>query len=130
MALLGLQQKTEAQANFKQPKNVDTTGMANIEGKLDLLKTIVNDITQRITNCSALDSIKMSVFSVGDIAGSIINDMIPVFDNFNALHPEQYEPVKNIADLSDLMIKAKDIAKVKKYNQKMITEYNNLVKAK
>lgn len=119
-----------AQQGNKKTKLPDTNGLANIEGRLDDFKPIVQNMAGKIDKCGGLDTIKQYASILEQISDTIMNHMVPIFDGFYALHPDQYQPLKNISDLSENILKSKDIIKAKKYDQKIMIEYASLIKAK
>jgi|GEM_PF-2078897 len=122
-------QDTAKHAHKKIAKG-DTTGMADIEDRLDDFKTITGDITNKLNKCGNLDSIKRFVSIVNQLSDTILNHIAPIFDGFLMQHPEQYPSLKNISDLTDRMLDCKKIDKAKKYSQQLGMEYTNLAKAK
>jgi len=125
--LLAASQQCLAQKNLKPS---DTAGTADIESRLEDFKTIAGAMTNGITNCGSLDSVKRFAAIMQSVDDTILNHISPIFDGFSVVHPDQYEPLKNMNDLVDRILSTKDLVKAKKNNDKIIIEYNNLVKAK
>lgn len=130
VTLFVFQMGAHAQQKGKQAKLPDTNGFADIESRLNDFKFLAQEFIGKINRSGSLDSIKQFAVVLDQMSDTLINHMAPIFDSFNNLHPQQYIPLRNISDISDAIIKTKDINKAKKYGQKMSIEYSNLEKAK
>jgi hypothetical protein len=108
----------------------DTVGVADIEDRMDDLKIIAESMTTGMSACGNIDSLKRFAAILQQVDDTLINHINPIFNGFNILHPEQYEPMKNMHDLADLILDTRNLSKAKKYGDKMVIEYNNLMKAK
>lgn len=119
---------TMAQSKAQKPLP-DTTGIANIESRLNDFKDIVKSMTDNINKSNNIDSIKIFAGVMMSISDTLMNHIAPIMDGFNALHAEQVAPLKNISDLSERITSAKTPQKAKKLNTKIVIEYTNLGKA-
>jgi len=121
--------KAVVKAKTKKVRQVDTAAISALENNLEDLKTITAAITSNIDSCDNLDQIKRYANMIQQIADTLQDHINPIFRDFNTLHPTQYMPIKNIADLTDRMIESSSVVKAKKVNQQIKAEYANLVKA-
>ena len=123
--------KAQAQVKpkAKKTRQIDTATIAALENNLEDLKTITAALTANIDSSDNLDQIKRYANMIQQIADTLQDHINPIFRDFNTLHPTQYVPIKNIADLTDRMIECKNTAKAKKVNQQIKLEYANLLKA-
>jgi len=119
-----------AQLGKKAPVLADTSGLYDVEYKIDLFKGIVQDMTIKINACNSLDTIKMYAALVQQIDDTLINHLVPIYQGFSTLHPDQYQPLKDIQDLSDNIMDTKKLDKAKKYGLKLGPVYDQLMKAK
>jgi hypothetical protein len=119
-----------AQFGKKPPVLGDTTGLAEVESKLDLFKPIVQDMTNKINACNSLDTIKLYASLIEQIDDTLINHLVPIFNGYSTLHPDQYQPLKDLQDLSNSIMDTKKLDKAKKYGLKLGPVYDQLVKAK
>jgi hypothetical protein len=108
----------------------DTNGIADVESSIADIEPFLQSLTSRIPACGNLDSIRFMVSPVVLLGDTLLNHVVRIYDGFNALHPQQYIPIENISDDLDHLMETKSLDKAKKYNQKIILEYNNLLKAK
>jgi hypothetical protein len=111
-------------------KQGDTNGVADIESRLVDFKVIAEAMTTNMSKCGNLDSLKRFAAIMQTVDDTILNHIAPIFDGFNSVHPDQYDPLKNINDLVDRIVSTKDLVKAKKNTDKILVEYNNLLKAK
>jgi hypothetical protein len=119
-------------AQFQQRtfKISDTTGLADIEDKIGEYEIILQDVTDKINTLSNLESIKQYANISEAVGDTLLNHIIRIFDGFTTLHADQGQSLKNICDLSENIMQCKNLTKAKKYNQKIIDEYNKMVQAK
>ncbi len=119
-----------AQFGKKPPVLGDTTGLYDVESKLDLFKPIVQDMANKINACNSLDTIKLYASILEQIDDTLINHLVPIFNGYSTLHPDQYQPLKDIQDLTNDIIDTKKLDKAKKYGLKLSPAYEQLIKAK
>ena len=119
-----------AQFGKKPPVLGDTTGLYDVESKIDLFKPIVQQMTDKINACNSLDTLKLYAQVLEQIDDTLINHLVPIFQGYSTLHPDQYQPLKDIQDLSNNILDTKKLDKAKKYGLKLTPAYQELIKAK
>ncbi len=108
----------------------DTTGLASIEARLGDFELILKENTDKVATDSNLGRIKILTNVDVAVGDTLLNHIVPIFDGYNTLHPEQGQALKNICDLSDNILGTKSLQKAKKFNQQIQKEYVKLVQAK
>ena len=119
-----------AQFGKKPPVLGDTTGLAEVESKIDLFKPLVQNMAEKINACNSLDTVKLYASVLEQIDDTLINHLVPIFNGYSTLHPDQYQPLKDIQDLTNGIIDTKKLDKAKKYGLKLQPAYDQLIKAK
>ncbi|HXB12109.1 MAG TPA: hypothetical protein VNZ45_09005 [Bacteroidia bacterium] len=119
-----------SQFGKKPPVLGDTTGLYEVESKIDLFKPIVQAMSSKINACNSLDTIQLYASVMEQIDDTLINHLVPIFNGYSTLHPDQYQPLKDIQDLTNNILDTKKLDKAKKYGLKLPPAYDLLMKAK